>query len=138
MRKAGAYFYRFFDKIGAILSYSPEGADVRKIILIMSVFFVTACISEIKPILRPTEVDIPNRIANQQKWLDQDVAAKSTTLKDANTIRDKIKQIKEKYDRLQSAGALTPKDADAINKMLDQTSELIFLFRQKRVNPIGS
>ncbi len=110
---------------------------MRKIILIMSVFLVAACISEVKPILKPTEVDIPNRIANQQKWLDQDIAAKAITPKNAFPIRDKLNQIKEKYDRLQSAGALTAKDSKEINRMLDETSELIFQLKQKRQNPLN-
>jgi hypothetical protein len=126
-------FVRFFSKIGLFLSYSPKGADVRKIILIMSVFLVAACISEIKPVLKPAEVDIiPNRIANQQKWLDQDIAAKAITPENAIPIKKKLKQIKENYDRLQSAGALTAKDSQAINQMLDQTSELIFRSKEKR------
>ena len=108
---------------------------MRKIILIMSVFLAASCISEIQPILKPTEVDIPNRIADQLKWLDQDLASKTVTPKEAKEaipIRDKLKQIKEKYDRLQSAGALTAKDSEAINRMLDQTSELIFRSIEKR------
>ena len=106
---------------------------MRKIILIMSVFLVAACISEIKPVLKPAEVDIiPNRIANQQKWLDQDIAAKAITPENAIPIKKKLKQIKENYDRLQSAGALTAKDSQAINQMLDQTSELIFRSKEKR------
>jgi len=113
---------------------------VRKIILIMSVFLVAACISEIKPILKPTEVDIPNRIANQQKWLNQDIASKTLAPKEAKeaiTIKDKLKQIKEKYDRLQSAGALTAKDSKEINRMLDQTSEMIFRLKLKREKPVN-
>ena len=114
---------------------------MRKVILIMSVFLVAACISEVKPILKPTEVDIPNRIANQQKWLDQDIASKAVAPRDikaANSIRDKVKQIKEKYERLQSAGALTAKDSEAINRMLDQTSELIFRLTLKREKPFNN
>lgn len=105
---------------------------MRKIILIMSVFLVAACISEVKPVLKPAEVDIPNRIANQQKWLDQDIAAKAITREKAIPITKKLKQIKENYDRLQSAGALTAKDSQAINRMLDETSELIFRSKEKR------
>ena len=111
---------------------------MKKIVLILSVFLVAACISEIKPILKPKEVDIPNRIADQLKWLDQDLASKSVTPKEAKEaipIRDKIKQIKEKYDRLQSAGPLTTKDSQAINRMLDQTSEMIFRLTLKREKP---
>ncbi len=110
---------------------------MRKIILIMSVFLFTACISEIKPILRPAEVDIPTRIANQQKWLAQDVAAKIIVPQDAAVIKGKLKEIKEKYDRLQSAGVLTARDSDAINKMLDKSSELLFVYTQKRQSPVG-
>ncbi len=111
---------------------------MRKIILIMSVFLFAACIAEVQPILKkPAEVDIPNRIANQQKWLDQDIASKPTLYKEASPIRDKLKQIKEKYDRLKSAGALTAKDSEAINRMLDQTSELIFRLKQKREKPFN-
>jgi len=110
---------------------------VRKIILIMSVFLVAACISEVKPVLRPAEVDIPSRIADQLKWLDQDSAAKAMSPQDVILIKGKIKVIKEKYDRLQSAGALTAKDSAEINKMLDKTSELIFLWGQRKQGPLG-
>jgi hypothetical protein len=71
------------------------------------------------------------------KWVDQDVAAKALTPQDAFPIKDKLKQIKEKYDRLHSAGALTAKDSDAINRELDQISELIFVYKQKRQNPVN-
>ena len=45
---------------------------MRKIILIMSFFLIAACMSEIKPILKPApKADIATRIANQQKWLNE-------------------------------------------------------------------
>ena len=110
---------------------------MRKIMLIMSVFLVAACISEVKPVLRPAEVDIPNRIADQLKWLDQDLEAKSINTQDAILLKRKIKVIQEKYDRLQSAGALTAKDSAEISKMLDKTSELIFLFAKSKGGPVS-
>ena len=105
---------------------------MRKIILIMSVLLVSACISEVKPILKPVEVDIPNRIADQQKWLDQDIAAKAITQDDARPIRDKLNKINERYNRLQSAGTLTPEDSKTISRMLDETSDMIFRLKQRR------
>ncbi len=108
---------------------------MRKIMIMMSVFLLAACISEVKPILKPTEVDIPNRIADQQKWLDQDIAAKAITRRKAMPITNKLKQIKEKYDLLQSAGPLTAKDSAEINRMLDKTSEAIFRAKQKVQKP---
>ncbi|MGO9019323.1 MAG: hypothetical protein ACLQVJ_13345 [Syntrophobacteraceae bacterium] len=106
---------------------------MRKIILIMSVFLVAACsITEVKPYLKPAEVDIPNRIAEQQKWLEQYVASKVIPFEEANPIKDKLKKVKDNYDRLQAAGGPTAKDSREINRMLDQTSELIFRAAQKR------
>jgi len=105
---------------------------VGKISLVfMTVFLVAACMAEVKPILKPVEVDIPTRIANQQKWLEQDM--KVTIPRDlAIPVQKQLAQIKENYDRLQSAGALTAKDIEAINRMLDETSEEIF-----RLNRLG-
>ena len=108
---------------------------MRKIILIMSVFLVAACISEVKPILKPAEFDIPTRITNLEKWLAQDIAAKAIAPQDASRVKDKVKQIKEKYGRLQSAGPLTAKDSDAINRAIDQTLDLMFVLRQKQRTP---
>jgi len=87
--------------------------------------------SEVKPILKPSQVDIPTRIANQQKWLDEDIALKAISRENAKPIQDKLNQIKQKYNRLQSAGALTAKDSKELNQMLDQCSESVFRLTQK-------
>jgi hypothetical protein len=121
-----------------MLTYTPEGANVRKISLVMAVFLVTACVSEVKPVLKPVEVDIPVRIAYQQKWLDEDIASKTVRREDAKPALDKINQIKEKYDRLQSAGGLMPEDSEEINRMLDESSDLIFRLEQSRRKSIIS
>lgn len=127
-----------FGEIDLSLGYLPEGTDMRKASLIIAFFLLTACITEIKPLLKPVEVDIPNRIADQRKWLDQDIAAKTMSREDAKPIRDKLIQIEEKYGRLQSAGALTPKDREAMNKMLDESSDSIFRLSQKTKRTILS
>jgi len=103
----------------------------------MAVFLVAACVSEIKPILKPTETDIPTRIANQQKWLEQDIAAKAVMREDALPVQKKLNLIKDKYNRLQSVGALTARDSESLNKMLDETSESIFKLSQKRKRTTG-
>jgi hypothetical protein len=95
--------------------------------LIVTVFLVAACLTEAKPYLKPAQQhDIPHRIANLQKWLDQDITAKAISGVDAKPIQDKLNKVKEKYDRLQSAGALSAKDSEAISKTLDEISDLIF------------
>jgi acyl carrier protein phosphodiesterase len=98
----------------------------------MTLFLVSACATEIKPVLKPVEVDIPNRIVNLQKWLAMEVEDKIIEFKDAKPIQDKLNEIKQRYDRLQSAGALTAKDSKEIAQMLDAISDQIFRLDQRK------
>ncbi len=100
--------------------------------LILLSFLVVACMSEVKPLLKPTQLDIPTRIANEQRWTDEAVASKKITRDEAKPVQVKLYQIKEKYNLLQSTGRLTPRDSDTINKMLDECSDLLFRIKQKR------
>lgn len=98
-----------------------------RISLIMTVLLVAACLTEVKPYLKPAQVvDIPDRIANLHKWLDEDITAKAISREDAKPIQDKLNKVKEKYDRMQSAGAVSAKDSEAISKTLDEISDSIF------------
>jgi len=106
---------------------------VRKIILIMLVFLVAACMTEIKPILKPApQADIATRIVNEQKWLDEAMEHKEFSRDQIRPIQEKLNKIKVKYSNLQSAGTLTAKDSEAINRMLDECSDMLFRLRQQR------
>ncbi len=105
---------------------------MRTISLFIAVFLATACMSEVKPYLKQTEVAIPDRIVDQKKWIDQDITAKTITFDDARPVRAKLKEIEEKYSRLQSEGRLTAKDSTEINRMLDETSSEIFRLDQRK------
>ena len=106
---------------------------MRKIILIMSFFLIAACMSEIKPILKPApKADIATRIANQQKWLNEAIAHRELTIDQIRPVQQKLNKIKEKYAKLQSAGTLSAKDSEAINRMLDECSDMVFHLRQLR------
>ena len=88
--------------------------------------------SEIKPILKPApEADIATRIANQQKWVDEAIAHKELSPETLRPVQAKLNQIKAKYSKLQSAGTLTAKDSKEINRMLDESSDMLFRLRQK-------
>ncbi len=104
---------------------------MRKISCLLSVVLALACVScgrltEVKPLLKPRAVTITQRIADQEKWLGQDLAAGAITPAQAQAVRTRIEQIRVRYDRLKSAGTLTPADSENINRMLDKTSEQIF------------
>ncbi len=100
------------------------------LLLILSII-LAACISEVKPVLKPAELDIPSRIANQQKSIEQGIAARQLTRDEAKPVQDKLNQIKEKYNRLKNAGTLTAKDSESLNRMLDQSSGMLFRIMQK-------
>jgi len=98
----------------------------------MSFFLVAACMSEIKPYLKPAPVaDIPTRIANQEKWLGEAISHKELSAEALRPVQAKLNEIKAKYSKLQSAGALTDKDSKQINRMLDESSDMVFRLRQK-------
>lgn len=89
--------------------------------------------TEIKPILKPApQADIATRIANQQKWLDEAIEHKELTSEALRPVQEKLNKIKVKYSNLQSAGTLTAKDSEAINRMLDECSDMVFHLRQQR------
>jgi hypothetical protein len=110
---------------------------VRKINFFLLALLAMACascgsrLSEVKPLLKPREVPIAQRIADQEKWLVQDVTAKTITAVQARPIRIKLEQIKKDYDRLKATGPLTHTDTETLNRALDQTSEQIFRISTK-------
>jgi hypothetical protein len=86
---------------------------------------------EVKPILKPRVVPIDQRIAEQEKWLDQDIAYKAMPPLQARALRGKVEQIEKKYKAFQAAGKLTPEESQAINRMLDDTSDQIYRSTKK-------
>jgi hypothetical protein len=104
------------------------------LILILLTILVTACASKVKPLLKPADVDIQTRIANQQKRIDQGTAAKAFTSEEAQPLKENLKRIKEKYDRLKAVGEPSPKDTETIKQMLDENSDLIFKAANKGKN----
>ncbi len=102
----------------------------------MLYFLVAAgCLTEVKPLLKPVELDVPTRIADMQKWLDQAVASKELSHSVMKPIQVKLYQIKEKYNTVQQpGGGLKVKDAETLNRMLDECSNMLFQAREKKQN----
>ena len=100
--------------------------------VILVLFSAAACMSEVKPLLKPAESDIPTRIATQQKWLDQNIAAHALTREQAEPIKENLDRIRERYDRLSAQGTISPKDADSLSRMLDENSDRLFRAEPRR------
>jgi hypothetical protein len=113
---------------------------VRKITLILILIWFTcaasACISEVKPILKPVDKDIPTRIATQQKQLDLGITAREFTRENAEPLQQTLKHIKEQYERLNAQGALTQRETETLNRMLDENSGQIYRLKQSTKNQL--
>jgi hypothetical protein len=69
--------------------------------------------------------DIEQRIANQQKRIDQALQAKELTPDDAKMLQGNLAKINEEWTRLKSEKKLTQEARDKLNVSLAQNSELI-------------
>ncbi len=76
---------------------------------------------------------INDRIAEQQKRIDEGIASGQLTRAEADILQDNLNWIKAEETRLKADGKLTPKERARLNKMLDRNSNMIY---KKRHNPI--
>ncbi len=106
--------------------------------LIVLSFLLAGCLTEVKPILKPAELDVPTRITNMQKWLDEAVTSKELTYNLVRPAQKKLYEIKVKYNMMQQpGGVLKVKDAETLNRMLDECSQILFQAKeQKRQVPL--
>ena len=75
---------------------------------------------------------IHDRIADQQKPIDQGIASGALTRSDADILQDNLNWIKGEEARLKRDGRLTKHERDRLHKMLDRNSNMI---NKKKHNP---
>lgn len=107
---------------------------LKKHIILTALFLAAAlgCMSEVKPVLQPVQLDINARIANHQRWIDQGIASRELSGDSARTIQTELNRIREEYERLQARGTPAPKEVEKLKRMLDENSDRIF--REKQQN----
>jgi hypothetical protein len=76
---------------------------------------------------------INDRIAEQQKRIDEGIASGQLNRAEADILQDNLNWIKAEETRLKADGKLTPKERARLNKMLDRNSNMIY---KKKHNPI--
>ena len=76
---------------------------------------------------------INDRIAEQQKRIDEGIASGQLSSAEADILQDNLNWIKAEDTRLKADGKLTPKERARLNKMLDRNSNMIY---KKKHNPI--
>lgn len=71
--------------------------------------------------------EIQGRIAEQQKRIDEGIAAGQLTRGEADILQDNLNWIKTEEARLKADGKLTPKERQRLSKMLDRNSDMIYM-----------
>lgn len=76
---------------------------------------------------------IQDRIAEQQKRLDDGISSQALTRAEAVTLQDNLNWIKGEEARLKKDGLLTKRERVRLHRMLDLNSTMIF---KKKHNPV--
>ncbi len=76
---------------------------------------------------------IQERVAEQQKRIDEGIASGQLTRAEVNILQDNLNRIKAEEARLKADRRLTPRERVRLHRMLDRNSGMIF---KKKHNPI--
>jgi polyhydroxyalkanoate synthesis regulator phasin len=68
---------------------------------------------------------IQQRIANQQKRINEGIKSGALTQDESKTLLDNLNYVQQEEKRLTAAGKFTQADKDRLNKILDQNSKMI-------------
>jgi len=94
-------------------------------------------IEKLRPVktLRPgiDSPDIDQRIANQQRSIDQGIHSGQLTQDEARILQDNLNHIQREEARLKADGSLTNEERERLHRMLDQNNKIIF---DKKTNPV--
>lgn len=75
---------------------------------------------------------IHDRVAEQQRRIDQGIASGSLTRSEADILQDNLNWIKSEEARMKRDGRLTKHERERLHKMLDRNSNMI---EKKKHNP---
>jgi len=76
---------------------------------------------------------IQDRIAEQQRRIDQGIATGELTRHEADILQDNLNWIKAEEARLKADGRLTPGERARLHRALDRNSTMIY---KKKHNPV--
>ena len=88
-------------------------------------------------VLAATAADHPveQRVANQQKRIDESVKSKDLTQAEGKILKDNLNYIKQEEARLKADGRLGTKESERLDQLLEQNGSMI---RDKKSNPVKS
>lgn len=77
--------------------------------------------------------DIDQRIANQQRSIDQGFRSGQLTRDEARMLEDNLNHIQREEARLKADGSLTNVERERLHRMLDENNKIIY---DKKTNPV--
>ena len=77
--------------------------------------------------------NIPERLATQQRRIDQGIKSKELTQQEAKVLQDNLNYVKNEDARLRAAGKLSDQEKDRLHMLIDQTRDMI---ENKKLNPV--
>jgi len=107
-----------------------KGSHIAAMVVILSGIIFTF-------VLAATAADHPveQRVANQQKRIDEAVKSKDLTQAEAKILKDNLNYIKQEEARLKADGRLGSKESERLDNILEQNGSMI---RDKKSNPVKS
>jgi len=76
---------------------------------------------------------IDQRVADQQRKIDQGIISQELTRGEARTLQDNLNYIQREEARLKADGSLTHEERERLHQMLDENSDIIY---DKKHNPV--
>ena len=107
-----------------------KGSHIAAMVVILSGIIFTV-------VLAATAADHPveQRVANQQKRIDEAVKSKDLTQAEGKILKDNLNYIKQEETRLKTDGRLGTKESERLDNLLEQNGGMI---RDKKSNPVKS
>ena len=107
-----------------------KGSHIAAMVVILSGIIFTF-------VLAATAADHPveQRVANQQKRIDEAVKSKDLTQAEGKILKDNLNYIKQEETRLKTDGRLGTKESERLDNLLEQNGGMI---RDKKSNPVKS
>jgi polyhydroxyalkanoate synthesis regulator phasin len=68
---------------------------------------------------------IQQRVANQQKRINEGIKSGALTQDESKTLQDNLNYVQQEEKRLTAAGKFTQADKDRLNRILDQNSKMV-------------
>ena len=101
-------------------------------VAILLLVLLSACL---EPAKRPFHegIDLPNRIDNQQRRIDEGISTGELTRPEAEIVQENLNWIKQEYARAKDDGKISGEEWERIQQYLDQNSRMI---TEKKENPV--